>query len=129
MTAIDRRTVLKKGLAAAGGLAFAGPFQGLLARAVLAQEGRPPMGEGFGPLVPIPDKRDGVVRLELPEDFNYRSFSLTGEMMSDGVAVQGNHDGMATFPARGGRIRLVRNHEVNGPGAAFGDPDKAYDPM
>jgi hypothetical protein len=129
MTTIDRRTLLKKGLTAAGGLAFAGPFQGLLARAALAQTGRPPMGEGFGPLVPIPDKRDGTtVRLWLPEDFNYRSFSYTGEMMSDGVAVPGRQDGMAAFPAGRGRVRLVRNHEVNGPGTAFGDPTKAYDP-
>ncbi|MGH2683674.1 MAG: alkaline phosphatase PhoX [Actinomycetota bacterium] len=129
MTTIDRRTLLKKGLTAAGGLAFAGPFQGLLARAALAQTGRPPMGEGFGPLVPIPDKRDGVVRLWLPEDFNYRSFSFTGETMSDGVTVPGRQDGMAAFPAGRGRVRLVRNHEVNGPGTAFGNPAKAYDPM
>ena len=129
MTTIDRRTVLKKGLAAAGGLAFAGPFQGLLARAALAQDGPPPMGEGFGPLGPIPDMRDGVVRLWLPEDFNYRSFSFTGETMSDGVVVPGRHDGMAAFPAGRGRIRLVRNHEINNPGAAFGDAAKAYDPM
>jgi len=36
---------------------------------------------------------------------------------------------MAAFGAGGGRVRLVRNHEVNGPGEAFGDADKAYDPM
>lgn len=129
MATIDRRTFLKRGLTATGGLAFAGPFQGLLARAALAQGGRPPMGEGFGPIGPIPDKRDGITRLWLPEDFNYRSFSFTGESMSDGVAVQGRHDGMAAFPSGRGRIRLVRNHEVNGPGPAFGETTKAYDPM
>jgi secreted PhoX family phosphatase len=129
MSTIDRRTFLKQGLTVAGGMALAGPFQGLFARAALAQGGPPPMGTGFGPLVPIPDKRDGNVRLWLPEDFNYRSFSFTGETMSDGVAVPGRQDGMAAFPAGRGRIRLVRNHEINNPGAAFGDASKAYDPM
>jgi uncharacterized protein len=129
MATVDRRTFLKRALTGVGGLALAGPFQGLLARAALAETGPPPMGEGFGPLVPIPDKRDGVIRLWLPEDFNYRSFSYTGEAMSDGFTVPGRQDGMAAFPAGRGQIRLVRNHEINNPGTAFGDASKAYDPM
>jgi len=129
MTAIDRRTFLKSGLTVAGGLALAGPFQGMLARAALAQGGLPPVRKGFGPLVPVPDKRDGEIRLLLPKGFNYRSFSYTGESMDDGYTVPGRQDGMAAFRAGRGRIRLVRNHEVNGPGPAIGDADKAYDPM
>ncbi|MGH2554527.1 MAG: alkaline phosphatase PhoX [Actinomycetota bacterium] len=129
MTAIDRRTFLKSGLTVAGGLALAGPFQGMLARAAMAQGGLPPVRKGFGPLVPIPDKRDGEIRLLLPKGFNYRSFSYTGESMDDGYTVPGRQDGMAAFRAGRGRIRLVRNHEVNGPGPAIGDADKAYDPM
>jgi secreted PhoX family phosphatase len=129
MTAIDRRTFLKSGLTLAGGLALAGPFQGMLARAALAQAGPPRPHKGFGPLVPIPDKRDGEIRLLLPKEFNYRSFSYTGESMSDGYTVPGRQDGMAAFRAGQGRVRLVRNHEINGPGPAFGDADKAYDPM
>jgi hypothetical protein len=77
----------------------------------------------------VPDEADGVVRLHLPDGFQYRSFTPTGTLMSDGVITPGRHDGMAAFAARNGRYRLVRNHEVNGPGPAFGDPAKAYDPM
>ena len=128
MAAIDRRTFLRRGLAAtAGTMALAGPFRGMLARSALAD---PVISNdaGYGPLVPVPDMRDGVVRLHLPDGFHYRSFSYTGEVMNDGVTVPGRHDGMAAFPAGSGRYRLVRNHEINGPGTAFGDPSKAYDP-
>ena len=42
----------------------------------------------------------------------------------------GRHDGMAAFAGGDGRVTLVRNHEVNGPGAAFGPlGDHTYDPM
>jgi hypothetical protein len=36
---------------------------------------------------------------------------------------------MAAFAGNDGTVILVRNHEVNGPGAAFGDAAAAYDPM
>ena len=127
MEAIDRRTFLRRGLAAAAGtLTFGGPFQALLARGASAQTRQ---AAGYGPLVPVPDRRDGVVRLHLPEGFQYRSFSYTGEPMVDGVTTPGRHDGMATFPGGPRRSRLVRNHEINGPGPAFGNPRRAYDPM
>jgi secreted PhoX family phosphatase len=127
MTAIDRRTFLRRGLTtAAGTVVFGGPFQALVARSSMA---KPKRSTGYGPLVAVPDKRDGVVRLHLPEDFQYRSFSYTGETMTDGVITPGRHDGMAAFPWSGGRLRLVRNHEVNNPGPAFGDHAKAYDAM
>jgi uncharacterized protein len=134
MSTIDRRAFLRRGSALTiGGLTLGGPMQALLARGALAvgSTGVAPNNGGYGPLVPIPDKRDGAVRLELPEGFNYRSFTETGEPMSDGYLTPGRHDGMAAF-ARGpgaSRLRLVRNHEINGPGPAFGDPSKAYDPM
>jgi hypothetical protein len=70
-----------------------------------------------------------VVRLHLPEGFEYRSFTPTGTPMSDGVLTPGRHDGMAAFDAGPSRYRLVRNHEVNGPVGAFGDASKAYDPV
>ncbi|HEX2031676.1 MAG TPA: alkaline phosphatase PhoX [Actinomycetota bacterium] len=131
MQTIDRRTFLRRSLAgAAGALTFGGPFQALIARAAGAEPIVAGDNAGYGPLVPVPDHRDGVVRLHLPEGFQYRSFSYTGERMVDGVTTPGRHDGMSTFVApRDGRVRLVRNHEVNGPGEAFGDPSKAYDPM
>jgi secreted PhoX family phosphatase len=46
-------------------------------------------------------------------------------VMSDGHATPGGHDGMAAFGV-GGKVRLVRNHELGG-GAAFGLPALAYD--
>jgi secreted PhoX family phosphatase len=128
METIDRRTFLRRSLAAAAGtLTFGGPFQALLARGARAATTN--QSAGYGRLIPVPDHRDGVVRLHLPRGFEYRSFSYTGEVMTDGVTTPGRHDGMSTFPGEPGHHLLIRNHEVNGPGPAFGDPSKAYDPM
>jgi secreted PhoX family phosphatase len=115
MTTLDRRTVLK-GAAAAGVVAFAGPFSGFLNGPVVAAKGRQ------NTLGPIPDERDGVVRLWLPEGFKYRSFHDTQDpvTLDDGTALPGRHDGMAAFRGPGGNTILVRNHEVNGPGTFFG---------
>ena len=125
---IDRRTFLRRGAGAAiGAAACAGPFQGFLA-AGAAPLDRDRSHGGLGPLGPVPDARDGVVRLHLPQGFSYRSFSLTGEPMSDGTPTPGRHDGMAAFPGRRGGTVLIRNQEVNGPVGAFGDPALAYDP-
>jgi secreted PhoX family phosphatase len=129
MTTLDRRTVLK-GAAAAGIAAFAGPFSGLLNGPVALAK---PKG---ATLVPIADKRGNVVRLWLPEGFNYRSFHDTESpvTLSDGTTLPGRHDGMAAFAGPGGNVILVRNHEVNAPGPAFGptaptSADLPYDPM
>ncbi|MGI8528011.1 MAG: PhoX family protein [Geodermatophilaceae bacterium] len=129
MTDVQRRTVLK-GVAAATGVALAaGPFQGFFASASaapVAADGRFP---GYGPLVGKPDMRDGVVRLRLPRGFRYRSFDPTGALLTDGTVIPGRHDGMAAFAGPGSLYTLVRNHEVNGPVGAFGDPSEAYDPL
>ncbi len=118
---VERRTLLKT-TAAAG---VAGPFAGLVADP--AGAARPPRPEG---LVPIPDQRDGVVRLHLPEGFRYRSFHDTEQpvTLTDGTALPGRHDGMGAFRGPHGTVMLVRNHEVNNPTPAFG-PGKPYDPM
>ena len=132
MTLTDRREFLKRaGYSVAGLTALSGPLQGIFARGALAvgSTGVAPDNGGYGPLVPVPDETDGVVRLHLPEGFEYRSFTPTGTPMSDGFTTPGRHDGMAAFNAGPSRYRLVRNHEVNGPGPAFGNPAKAYDPM
>jgi secreted PhoX family phosphatase len=124
---IERRTVLKGAAAATGGAFLAGPFQGLVAS--------PAVGLGapaFRGLRPVPDERDGAVRLHLPEGFRYRSFhdTTTTVTLDDGTVLPGRHDGMAAFPNADGRVTLVRNHEVNGPVGAF-PPLGAhtYDPM
>jgi secreted PhoX family phosphatase len=132
MTAIDRRGFLRRaGLSAAGLATLSGPLQGVFARGALAagSTGLAANNGGYGPIGPVPDLADGAVRLHLPEGFQYRSFAATGTLATDGVITPGRHDGMAAFAAENGRYRLVRNHEVNGPGPAFGERKKAYDKM
>ncbi|HET8617307.1 MAG TPA: alkaline phosphatase PhoX [Acidimicrobiales bacterium] len=125
MVAIDRRRFLTGSAAAAGGavLAGAGPFAGFVAGPVAAAP-QPVLG-------PVPDLRDGIVRLWLPPGFSYRSFHDTEQrvVLDDGTVLPGRHDGMAAFRGPGGNVILVRNHEVNNPVPAFGDAAAAYDPM
>ena len=125
MVTIDRRRFLTGSAAAAGGavLAGAGPFAGFVAGPVAAAP-QPVLG-------PVPDDRDGIVRLWLPAGFTYRSFHDTEQTVTldDGTILPGRHDGMAAFRAPGGNVWLVRNHEVNNPVPAFGDASAAYDPM
>ncbi len=45
--------------------------------------------------------------------------------MDDGTRTPAQHDGMAAFDAGAGKLRLIRNHEINA-GACFA-PDLAYD--
>jgi secreted PhoX family phosphatase len=122
MARIDRRTFLA-GTAAAGGAALAGPFAGFVVGPVAAAP-NPTLG-------PIPDMRDGQVRLWLPEGFQYRSFHDTEQqvVLNDGTVLPGRHDGMAAFRGNGGSVLLVRNHEINNPTLPFGDASKAYDAM
>jgi secreted PhoX family phosphatase len=123
MVELGRRAVLRGAAAAALG----GPFLGFVNRAAAIAE----PAAGFRELRAIPDERDGVVRLWLPEGFRYRSFHDTEApvFLDDGTRLPGRHDGMGSFAAGDGNVLLVRNHEVNGPGTAFGDPAQAYDAM
>lgn len=120
MSAIDRRSFLRGTALSVGGAALAGPFQGFLASPAFAGTG-PPGQNSYGGLGPVADHRDGVVRLDLPSGFNYRSFDQTGATLSDNMVLPGRHDGMAAFPGRNAsEYILVRNHEINGPVGAFG---------
>jgi hypothetical protein len=129
-TTTKRRDFLKQAALTAGAVAGAPSLPGLHR---LADNGRvhaAPGQGGYGPLVPTPDLRDGVMRLALPEGFQYRSFSVSGEPMSDGLRVPIAMDGMAVFNAPDGRFRLVRNHEDrNAPnlGTIPTDPATSYD--
>ena len=90
--------------------------------------------EGFGPLRPDPE---GI--FDLPDGFRYRVISQAGETMSDGFLVPHKADGMAAFALPGGRVGLVRNHELRPDDDNFGplgygrrlasrlDPALAYD--
>jgi secreted PhoX family phosphatase len=126
MRAIDRRTFLRGAAATAGVAALGGPFQGFVQLA--AAVGSAP---SFRSLRPIPDLRDGMVRLWLPEGFRYRSFHDTEftVILDDGTVLPGRHDGMGAFDGPDGNVVLIRNHEINGPGTPFGDPADAYDTM
>lgn len=119
---VERRTFLK---AAAGGALLAGPFSGLVTGSALAAPRSPRRT-----LRPTADLRDGKVRLHLPDGFSYRSFHDTEQpvVLDDGTDLPGRHDGMGAFRGPHGNVVLVRNHEINGPGAAFG-PATPYDPM
>ena len=125
--AVERRTFLKGSAAVTGGVLLAGPFQGLVAGPAGALGAAP-----FRALRPTPDLRDGKVRLHLPEGFSYRSFHDTEQpvVLDDGTQLPGRHDGMGAFAGEGGLVTLVRNHEVNNPGPAFGPVgDHTYDPQ
>ncbi|HEY9440467.1 MAG TPA: alkaline phosphatase PhoX, partial [Streptomyces sp.] len=97
-----RRQVLAGSGAAAVSIAFTGAFSELFAGTAAARG-----HSGYGPLVPDPD---GL--LDLPKGFRYRVLSREGDQLRSGEGpVPSNHDGMAAFAGRRGRVHLVRNHE------------------
>ncbi|MGS2591120.1 alkaline phosphatase PhoX [Streptomyces hebeiensis] len=120
-----RRQILARTGATAAGIAFSGAVSELFTgTADAAQLGH---GGGYGPLVPDPD---GL--LDLPEGFGYRVLSREGEPLRSGEGpVPGNHDGMAAFAGRRGRVHLVRNHEnrATAPRPVPVVPGLTYDPM
>jgi uncharacterized protein len=124
---LGRRSFLSRSAYAAAAITVATPFDALLARGPQhPRHGRGPSPD-YGPLQEAIDEMTGLPLLKLPAGFRYLSFGWTGELMSDGLATPGNHDGMATFPAGHGRVHLVRNHEVGDGPDAFA-PALAYDP-
>ncbi|MFD7296172.1 alkaline phosphatase PhoX [Streptomyces sp. NPDC059897] len=117
-----RRQVLARSGALGVGIAFAGNLSELFAGSAAAQ-GR----AGYGPLVPDP-----AGLLDLPKGFRYKVLSREGEPLRSGEGkVPSNHDGMAAFAGRQGRVHLVRNHENRVTGK-IGVPTVeglTYDPM
>lgn len=120
----SRRKFLTVAGSTAVGVAALSPLEALYARVANGQVAR---GIGYGSLSPkLPTNANelaGVVRdgidlgrtpiLQLPPGFNYTAISITGQPMSDGTTVPGNHDGMATFPGPNRTTILVRNHELS----------------
>ena len=81
---------------------------------------------GYGPLFPTRDTTTGLPLIALPEGFRYVSFAWRDDPLDNGQPTPAAHDGMAAFAVGGGRVCLVRNHEV-GRGTPFGSV--AYDPQ
>jgi secreted PhoX family phosphatase len=69
----------------------------------------------YGPLRPVADLETGLPLILLPDGFQYRTFSWSGDPMQNGEPTPELHDGMGVIDAkrRGGEIdvTLVRNHE------------------
>ncbi|GAB4452395.1 MAG: DUF839 domain-containing protein [Armatimonadaceae bacterium] len=127
MADISRRSFLNSTLAT--GALFG--LEGLLTRGASAMtaRSRPDAPGGYGPLQPVKATNTGEYVLALPAGFSYTVFGKTGSMMSDGNTTPQAHDGMAAFSAPGGKIRLVRNHEIKGkPGVGFLGAPGGYDP-
>ncbi|MEU5168224.1 alkaline phosphatase PhoX [Streptomyces mutomycini] len=117
-----RRQILAGSAATAASVAFTGAFTELFSGTAEARG-----HSGYGPLVPDPG---GL--LDLPKGFRYRVLSREGAPLLSGEGlVPSNHDGMAAFAGRNGRVHLVRNHENRVTGK-IGVPTVeglTYDPM
>lgn len=71
---------------------------------------------GYGDLVSDPARF-----LDLPRGFSYQVISSAGEAMEDGFIVPDHFDGMGCLALPGGKLALVRNHEL-GPDAGRKGP-------
>lgn len=110
----DRRQFLR-----ATGTAFAALAASGCMREGLAASGGAP---GYGPLLSDPN---GLI--DLPAGFSYRVLSSLGDAMSDGSTVPDQADGMGCFDLGGGKLALVRNHELMPNQDSGGASGLAYD--
>jgi uncharacterized protein len=119
----DRRTFLRRGAMGAGAL-WALSLDPFMARRA---EGAA-VASPYGPISPKLDETTGLPLLKLPDGFRYRSFSWTGDVMSDGVRCPALHDGMAVIDLQGksGHVVLVRNHEPAAGGPYLNKPSITY---
>ncbi len=91
----DRRTFLRRGAMGAGAF-WTLSLDGFMARR--AEGASPTSGASpYGPIAPVLDETTHLPLIQLPRGFRYRSYSWTGDMMSDGVACPSLHDGMAVI--------------------------------
>lgn len=116
---INRRSMLRGGAQVGIVTVLGGALNGLMTRQAMAATGSgqlEPAPSPYGPIAPVVDQNTGLPLLQLPRGFTYRTFSWTGDMMSDGHRVKSNHDGMGVVSVGGPGNRdvfLIRNHEVS----------------
>ena len=96
----DRRTFLATGSA----------FAALLASGCVARQSALTGTTAASPYGAL--KQDPAGLLDLPEGFSYRVISRLGDAMDDGGTVPDRADGMGCFDLGGGKLALVRNHEL-----------------
>ena len=87
-------------------------------QSIVAAATTPSVLQGCGLALAEPVRGAGLVSdpkgiLDLADGLTCQVISRMGQRMSDGLRVPGNHDGMAAFPGPGGRVLIVRNHELN----------------
>lgn len=115
MSALDRRTFLRRAAALSGG-ALVTPSLGGLTRwsdAAASVSLRRRDNGGYGELVQSVD----CPELWIPRDFRVvqLSQSKTPSLADRSFIVPNAMDGMAAFPLPNGNIRLIRNHEMGNP--------------
>jgi len=110
----DRRRFLSATGSAFAALAASGCMRSGLAAA--------PGEVGYGPLLADPN---GLI--DLPAGFTYRILSKLGDPMTDGGTVPDQADGMGCFDLGGGKLALVRNHELMPDQDGGGARGLAYD--
>lgn len=120
---LSRRQFFTLAGAGAASAVLASPLKALYSREA---RGKSVVGQGYGPL-----KTDPNGLLDLPTGFQYRAFSRTGDMMSDGTSVPGHHDGMAAFAGAKNTTILVRNHELSPDSSSKVEAPESqkYDPL
>ncbi len=140
MSTLDRRSFLKAGGATVGAtLLGSTALQTLSLRLADAAPGgrrRPGGRVDYGRLRPTAARNTGERWLALPAGFSYTVLTSTGAPMTDGTPTPRAHDGMGAFPLRGGRTRLICNHEIRfgavgagrGQGTFTIDGAGSYDP-
>ena len=124
----NRRSLIK----GAGALPFLAALSALHSRDALASTVTSLVDSPYGPVAPVNDLTTGLPLLMLPAGFSYKSYGWTGDVMANGKATPGSHDGMAVITTRRvGRsteIVLVRNHERStGSDATFFGSPAVYD--